>query len=269
MYRGHSRRAVWSRKASGRCGPKRGSRWSENLIKNLTHRGKGLALASGVFSFLLLISGIAQNEFPTVVVVGHPPAEISPDLATQQSLFSRYAGAATIVEPGDFTLSRGSYLSDYIRFVPGVLVTAAQGSEDTQISIRGSGNLENDTIAGTELVVDGIPINQADGEAYLQDLDLNSVKFAEVYRGADAFRFGGITLGGSINFITYTGRDLPSPFNIRLSGGSFGFTEQSFQVGWASGPWDLYAAGIDHTLEGFRDWSQENYQKFAARSVTG
>jgi iron complex outermembrane receptor protein len=197
------------------------------LIKNLTHRGKGLALASGVFSFLLLISGIAQNEFPTVVVVGHPPAEISPDLATQQSLFSRYAGAATIVEPGDFTLSRGSYLSDYIRFVPGVLVTAAQGSEDTQISIRGSGNLENDTIAGTELVVDGIPINQADGEAYLQDLDLNSVKFAEVYRGADAFRFGGITLGGSINFITYTGRDLPSPFNIRLSGGSFGFTEQS------------------------------------------
>ena len=38
-------------------------------------------------------------------------------------------------------------------------MTAAQGSEDTQISIRGSGNLENDTIAGIELVVDGIPIN--------------------------------------------------------------------------------------------------------------
>ena len=62
--------------------------------------------------------------------------------------------------------------------VPGVSITAAQGSEDTQISIRGSGNLENDTIAGTEMVVDGI-YNQGDGEAYLQDLDLNSVKFAE------------------------------------------------------------------------------------------
>jgi iron complex outermembrane recepter protein len=161
-------------------------------------------------------------------------------------------------------LSRGSYLSDYLRFVPGVLITAAQGSEDTQISIRGSGNLDNATIAGTELVVDGIPINQGDGETYLQDLDLNSVKFVEVYRGADAFRFGGIVLGGSINFITYTGRDLPSPFNIRLSGGSFGFTEQSFQTGWASGPWDLYVSGINHILNGFRDWSQENYQKFAA-----
>ena len=227
------------------------------------HRGTGLALASGALFLCVHISAMAQNQLPAVIVVSHVPAEISPDLATQQSLFARYAGAATVVELGDFTLSRGSYLSDYIRFVPGVSITAAQGSEDTQISVRGSGNLENDSIAGAELVVDGIPINQADGEAYLQDLDLNAVKFAEVYRGADAFRFGGITLGGSINFITYTGRSLPSPFNLRLSGGSFGFTEQSFQAGWASGSWDLYVSGINHILEGFRDWSQENYQKFA------
>jgi iron complex outermembrane recepter protein len=224
---------------------------------------KSPTIATATFSLLLLTPAIAQKEFPAVIVVGQP-AEIAPDLATQQSLLSRYAGAGTIVGPGDFNLSRGSYLSDYIRFVPGVSITSAQGSEDTQISIRGSGNLENDTIAGTELVVDGIPINQADGEAYLQDLDLNSVKFAEVYRGADAFRYGGVALGGSINFITYTGRDLPSPFNIRLSGGSFGLTEQSFQAGWASGPWDVYVSGIDHTLEGFRDWSQEDYQKLAA-----
>jgi len=245
---------------SGRFDLERDSRRRENLAPR---KGKSLAVAVAAFSFCLLVSAIAQNEFPAVIVVGQP-AEISPDLATQQSLLSRYAGAATILEPGDFNLSRGSYLSDYIRFVPGVLITSAQGSEDTQISIRGSGNLENDTIAGTELVVDGIPINQADGEAYLQDLDLNSVKFAEVYRGADAFRFGGVTLGGSMNFITYTGRDLPSPFNIRLSGGSFGLTEQSFQAGRASGPWDFYLSGIDHTLEGFRDWSQEDYQKLAA-----
>jgi iron complex outermembrane receptor protein len=233
------------------------------LPLRITSGKKSRTIATAAVSFFFLISAIAQNDFPAVIVVGQP-AEISPDLATQQSLLSRYAGSGTIVEPGDFNLSRGSYLSDYIRFVPGVSITSAQGSEDTQISIRGSGNLENDTIAGTELAVDGIPINQADGEAYLQDLDLNSVKFAEVYRGADAFRYGGVTLGGSINFITYTGRDLPSPFNIRLSGGSFGLTEQSFQAGWASGPWDLYVSGIDHTLEGFRDWSREDYQKLGA-----
>ena len=137
---------------SGGFVPKRGLRWREELTWNWAHRGMSLALISGAVSFFLLISAIAQNELPTVIVVGHPP-EISPDLETQQSLLSRYAGAATIVEPGDFTLSRGSYLSDYLRFVPGVLISAAQGSEDTQISIRGSGNLENDTIAGTELVV--------------------------------------------------------------------------------------------------------------------
>jgi hypothetical protein len=144
-------RALRRNGTSGRAGPKRVLHWS----KDLAHGGKNLALVSGTLFFFLLISAIAQIELPSVIVVGHP-AEISPDLAAQQSLFSRYAGAATIVEPGDFGLSRGSYLSDYIRFVPGVLITAAQGSEDTQISIRGSGNLENDTIAGIELVVDGI-----------------------------------------------------------------------------------------------------------------
>jgi hypothetical protein len=116
--------------------------------KNLgPNKGKSLALALALFSFSLLISAMAQTEFPAVVVVGQP-AEISPDLATQKSLLSRYAGAATIVEPGDFNLSRGSYLSDYLRFVPGVLITSAQGSEDTQISIRGSGNLETTPLLG-------------------------------------------------------------------------------------------------------------------------
>jgi outer membrane receptor for ferrienterochelin and colicin len=102
---------------------------------------KSPTIATATFSLLLLTPAIAQKEFPAVIVVGQP-AEIAPDLATQQSLLSRYAGAGTIVGPGDFNLSRGSYLSDYIRFVPGVSITSAQGSEDTQISIRGSGNLD-------------------------------------------------------------------------------------------------------------------------------
>jgi hypothetical protein len=123
MHRPYLMRALQSNGTSGRFGPKRRLCWRESLAG----RGKALALGSGAFCFFLLISAIAQTEFPSVVVVGHP-AKLLPDLATEQSLISRYAGAANIVEPGDFTLSRGSYLSDYLRFVPGVLVTAAQGS---------------------------------------------------------------------------------------------------------------------------------------------
>src|ERR1700720_4233819 len=89
--------------ASGRLGGKGASR--ENIVRcfsvegflRFAHRGRGLGLTGGAFSLFLLISAIAQNEIPGVIVVGHPTAEISPDLATQKSLLSRYAGAATIV----------------------------------------------------------------------------------------------------------------------------------------------------------------------------
>jgi hypothetical protein len=51
--------------------------------------------ASGAF-FFLLNPAIAQIEIPSVLVVA-PPAEISPDLATQQSLFSRYGGQRVLL----------------------------------------------------------------------------------------------------------------------------------------------------------------------------
>ncbi len=47
-------------------------------------------------------------------------------------------------------------------------------------------------------MLDGLTLNQGDGEAILEDFDLATVKYAEVFRGANAFRYGSITLGGLI-----------------------------------------------------------------------
>jgi iron complex outermembrane receptor protein len=81
-----------------------------------------------------------------------------------------------------------------------------------------------------------------------------------VFRGADALRFGSITLGGAINLVTLTGRDVDS-LTTRLSAGSFGFTEEEVASGWSHGPFDGYISIFNHMLEGYREWSQENYQK--------
>jgi outer membrane receptor protein involved in Fe transport len=105
-----------------------------------------------------------------------------------------------------------------------------------------------------------MPLNQGDGEAYLQDLDLRSVKYAELYRGADALRYGSLTLGGAINLITMTGRDAP-PLETWLTGGSFGLLEAGMLSGWSNGPFDVFLNASSHFLDGFRDHSQENSQK--------
>ncbi len=200
---------------------------------------------------------------PGIVVTGSTGSQISPDVQTAKQLLDHYPGATSLVTSQDFRLGRGSYLEDYIRFEPGVLVQSAQGSEDTKVSIRGSG-IQSDDIAGLELLIDGIPLNQADGEAFLHDIDLHSAKYAEVFRGADALRYGSVTLGGAINFVTLTGRDVDSLLTTRFSGGSFGFTEQAAISGWSDGPFDGYISISNHMLEGYRDWSQENYQKIFA-----
>jgi hypothetical protein len=61
--------------------------------------------------------------------------------------------------------------------------------DSIKVSIRGSG-IQSDAIAGLELLIDGIPLNQADGEAFLHDIDLHSAQYAEVSRGADAMPIG-------------------------------------------------------------------------------
>jgi hypothetical protein len=63
-----------------------------------------------------------------------------------------------------------------------------------------------------------------------------------------------------INLVTLTGRDVDS-LTTRLSVGSFGFTEEEVASGWSHGPFDGYISIFNHMLEGYREWSQENYQK--------
>jgi len=213
-------------------------------------------------------TGNSATVLPEVIVTATPtddagepdPSIVSPGANTAKEKLKSVPGAVSIVPRTNFDLGRGAYLEDFIRFTPGVLIQSNQGAEDTKVSTRGSGTQEDDNIIGLSLLVDGIPMNQGDGEAFLHDIDLQSVKYAEVYRGADAFRYGSVTLGGAINLVTFTGRE-GSPLSARVTFGSFGYTEQQVSSSWSHGPWDMHLSVLNHTLEGFREWSQENFQK--------
>jgi iron complex outermembrane receptor protein len=119
---------------------------------------------------------------------------------------------------------------------------------------------QEDDIIGLDILLDGMPLNQGYGEAFLQDLDLRSVKYAEIYRGADALRYGNLTLGGAINLITMTGRDAPR-IGTWLTGGSIGLLEAGIVSGWSDGPFDAFLTSSSHFLDGYRDHRQENSQK--------
>lgn len=144
-------------------------------------------------------------------------------------------------------------IKDALDYVPGVFVQPKWG-DDSRLSIRGSGLSRNFHLRGLQLYMDGIPINTADGYGDFQEIDPTAYRYVEVYKGANALRFGANSLGGAINFVMPTGYDADA-FGARVDVGSFGFHKLAVSSGGVAGPVDYFIAGTWQEADGFRDHS--------------
>lgn len=129
-------------------------------------------------------------------------------------------------------------IRDVLGWVPGVL-TQTRWGPDGRVSIRGSGLSRSFGNRGINPFMDGIPINTADGLFDLFEIDPTAYRYVEVYKGANALRYGANSLGGAINFVMPTGRDA-SPFEARFDAGSFGYVKTQTSSGGAYGPADYF-----------------------------
>lgn len=177
-----------------------------------------------------------------------------PTLAEVQRELATVAGAVTVVPDSAYrTSTPATTIKDVLDYVPGIIVQPKWG-EDSRLSIRGSGLSRNFHLRGVNLYQDGIPINTADGFGDFQEIDPSAYRYVEVYKGANALRFGASTLGGAINFVTPTGRDA-SPVSASADIGSFGFRRIQSSVAGASGPIDFFVTGSFQEQDGFRQHS--------------
>lgn len=221
-------------------------------------RARRLMLASAAplaFSPVALAQSV--TVLPTITI--EAPAAGSGSLtvpAAQQALseIQRTAGGVAIVQAEDYkTTTPAATLKDVLDYVPGVFVQPKWG-EDTRLSIRGSGLSRNFHLRGVQLFMDGIPINTADGYGDYQEIDPTAYRYVEVYKGANALRYGAASLGGAINFVTPSGRDAPlAAFSLDL--GSFGFARTQAQAAGVKGAWDGFVTASGQRADGFRDHS--------------
>ena len=196
---------------------------------------------------------------PDSVAVSGTPAERSgsltvPTAAEARAEISRTPGAVDLVPASEFENSTpATTIKDVLDYVPGVIVQPKWG-EDTRLSIRGSGLSRNFHLRGLQLYMDGIPINTADGFGDFQEIDPSAYRYVEVYKGANALRFGSNALGGAVNFVMPTGYD-SDLFGARLDVGSFGFHKLSANSGGVYGAADYFIAGTWLDQDGYRDHS--------------
>jgi iron complex outermembrane receptor protein len=204
-----------------------------------------------------------QNSEPTVIPAVTVTSNIQPGSLTSPS--EADAALQNTEVPGGFTLKdttdlqrgRGSNFEDLLRGVPGVTLQSENEMEVTKISIRGAGVLSEDEPLGLQVLMDGFTFNQGDGEVILEDLDFGGIQYAEVFRGANAFKYGAITLGGAINLTSKTGYDAAS-FQINLEGGSYGFIRGQASSGGVEGPADYFVSVTLRDRDGYREHSAEN-----------
>ena len=155
---------------------------------------------------------------------------------------------------------RASNFEDLLQRTPGLYLQTDNGTEVTRISIRGSGIFSEDEPLGVQFMLDGLTLNQGDGEAILEDFDLATIKYAEVFRGANAFKYGSITLGGAINLVTMTGREADR-FSFGSKAEALVISAARSPTGGFTGPFDYVGSLMGRYRDGFRDHSTENTER--------
>ena len=220
-------------------------------------------------SLVILVLNVSRSAEPPetnaseVVVTAEAESESLTSPSEEQAAEQKkeVPGGFTLRSVDEMKLGRSSNFDDLLQRTPGVFLQTDNGTEMTKVSIRGSGIQSEDEPIGVQFMLDGLTLNQGDGEAILEDFDLATIKYAEVFRGADALRYGSITLGGAINLVTVTGYDA-DPFYFRLEGGSFGYFRGQLTSAGFQGPFDYVASVMGRYRDGFRDHSQENTERF-------
>ncbi|MEQ9315842.1 MAG: TonB-dependent receptor [Henriciella sp.] len=173
---------------------------------------------------------------------------------------TRTPGGADVVSHEEYADKFLVSLRDTLAFTPGVYTQPRYGQE-VRISIRGSGLSRGFHMRGLTLLQDGVRINLADDNGDFQELEPAFFDHLEVYRGANALRFGSGTLGGAINGVTPTGRTAPGLY-LRGDAGSWDTARGLAAYGYESDRLDAWGAISADTSSGDRDHAERHSIRF-------
>lgn len=175
-----------------------------------------------------------------------------PNIEEARETINKTAGGVNVVDMEKVREGRVSNFADTLGMAAGVLAQSRFGAEETRLSIRGSGLQRTFHGRGIKLMQDGIPVNQADGGFDYQAIEPMATRYIEVYRGANALRYGASNLGGAVNFISPSGYDADK-LNLRAEAGSFGYLRSGLSTGGVIGDFDYFVSGSTFNQDGFRD----------------
>lgn len=236
-----------------------------------------VALALGLVGFDMQGVGAqetaVQDKEPVVVIM--EPVKVEgqriENVEDVKKEFARRPGSNILIEEKQITESRQLNLQDVLQFAPGVRFQSRFGADEGQFQIRGTSLRNNFHHRGINILINGIFFGDADGFSDFESIDLMAYERIEVYKGANALRYGANTIGGAINFVPRTGYSA-SILQMRGMAGSFGMYMGQvssgrtipFKVGNMNATGDYYISVSGNHQDGFQDHSQQARQRVNA-----
>lgn len=193
----------------------------------------------------------AEQTLGTVTVQAAKQSEVQ----QAASALAEVPGGTSVVDSEEVAKGRTATLQDTLGYQPGVFVQSTGGNDAAKISIRGSGANTSPGYfrEGIKFLFDGLPLTGPGGTPY-EFLNASGVNYTEILRGANAFQYGALTLGGAVNFVNHSGYSAPG-LRVRAEAGSYHYQKQSISYGGVEGDLDYYLQADNYRNEGFRDYS--------------
>jgi len=210
------------------------------------------ALATAATALLAPVTVLAAEQtLGTVTVQAAKQSEVQ----QAASALAEVPGGTSVVDSEEVAKGRTATLQDTLGYQPGVFVQSTGGNDAAKISIRGSGANTSPGYfrEGIKFLFDGLPLTGPGGTPY-EFLNASGVNYTEILRGANAFQYGALTLGGAVNFVNHSGYSAPG-LRVRAEAGSYHYQKQSISYGGVEGDLDYYLQADNYRNEGFRDYS--------------
>ncbi|HKS13492.1 MAG TPA: TonB-dependent receptor [Pseudomonas sp.] len=209
-----------------------------------------LAVGLGSLDGVLAATVAAEPDTRLQTVVVQRERLSSTDEAEQK--VRAIPGGASVVTAAETEQGTAS-AQNILAYQPGVFVQSVGGNDGIHVSIRGSGILSNvgNMPLGVKYLMDGLPLTGPGGASY-ELFEPLGLAHTEVLRGANAFEYGALSLGGAINFVSKTGLSNPGT-RLHLEGGSFDYHKSQFSTGGTLGNADYYINLTESRRDGFQD----------------
>lgn len=167
------------------------------------------------------------------------------------------AASVTVLTEQDFAKRNATYVSDALKSVPGVVLSASGGR----------GTLSNIYLRGadanhTSVIIDGVKMNPVTGYGFdFGGLSLNNIDQIEVLRGEQSALWGSDAMGGVIYITTKSGLYKDKPFNVDVDFGlgTHGTKEAALTLSGYQDGFYYSLNGNSHSTQGISALSLEKF----------